>query len=184
MREIAPTRKRTLFHNLKSRQSKHPAPIMFCLKCAWSSAAAPLTIVCPTDHAVPPDRRYVFVDNGETFISQHSAYFIEYQPGVLGVMQNVAEQHCIEALVFYGKVPAVVRKVIDAGGGAVADVQSNHRCAEHALEMVRDETVAAANVEHVRMRREHFGDFKRHVVSSPDFAASPHAAEATFDGFD
>jgi|SRR5215213_3578032 len=97
-------------------------------------------------------------------------------------MQDVAEQHCIEALVFYGKVPAVVRKVIDASGGAVTNVQSNHGGAEHALQMMRDETVAAADVEDIRMWRQHLGDFERHIVSSPDFAASAHAIEATFDG--
>ena len=97
-------------------------------------------------------------------------------------MQNVAEQDRMEALVFDGKVPAVVGKVIDASGGAVADVQTNDRRAQHALQMVRDETVAAADVEDVRMWREHFGDFKRHVVSSPDLAASSHALEAALDG--
>ena len=96
-------------------------------------------------------------------------------------MQNVAEQHRIEALVFDGKVPAIVGKVIDASGGAVRDVQSNHRGAEHALEVVRDETVTAADVEHVRVWRQHFGDFERHVVSSSDLATSSHSLEATFD---
>src|SRR5687768_17429873 len=141
MREIAPTRKRTLFHNLKSRQIKYPAPIMFCLKCAWASPATPLPIVCPTDHTVPPDRRYVFVDDGQAAVSQHPAHFVQYEARVLRVMQNVAEQHGIEALVCDGKVTAIVRDVIDASGGAVADVQTNHSRAEHALKMVRDKTV-------------------------------------------
>jgi hypothetical protein len=47
--------------------------------------------------------------------------------------------------------------------------------------MVRDEAVAAADVENVRIWRKHTGDFKRHVVSSPDLAPSSHAIEATFD---
>jgi hypothetical protein len=182
MREIAPTRKRALFHNLKASQIKHPAPIMFCLKRAWASAAAPLPVVCPTDQAVPPDRRNVFIDNRLAAISQHSGYFVEHEPGVMRVMQNIAEQHCVEALVFDRKMPAVVRKVVDASGGAVADVQADHRAAEHALKMVRDETVAAAHVENVGIRRQHSGDFKRHVVSSSDLAASAHSLEATFDG--
>lgn len=184
MREIAPARKRTLFHNLKTRQTKHPAPIILRLKRAWSSAAAPLTIVCPTDDAVPPDRRDVFVNDRDTAVSQHSADFVEYQPGILCVMQNVAEQHCIEALVSDRKVPAVVGKVIDASGGAVADIQSDDCGAEHALQVMCDETVTTADVEDVRVWREHLGDFKRHVVSSSDFAAPAHAIEATLDGCD
>jgi hypothetical protein len=98
------------------------------------------------------------------------------------VVQNVAEQDGIEALVFDGKVPAVVGKVIDVSGSAVADVQSDHCSTEHALEMVRDETIAAADVEHVGTWWKHFGDFQRHVVSSSDFATSSHSLEATFDG--
>lgn len=157
---------------------------MLRLKRAWSSSTTPLPIVCPTDQTVPPERRYVFVDDCYTAVSQHSAYLVEYQPGVLGMMQNVAEQDRIEALVFDGKVPPVIRKVIDASGGAVADVQSDHCSTEHALEMVRDETIAAADVEDVRVWWKHSGDFKRHVVSSSDFAASAHSLEATFDGCD
>src|ERR1044072_301200 len=155
---------------------------MLRLKRAWSGPSTPLTIVCPTDHTVPPDRRYVFVDDCYTAVSQHSTYLVEYQPCVLGMMQNVAQQDRIEALVFDGKVPAVVGQVIDASGGVVADVQSDHCSTEHALEMVRDEAIAAADVEDVRMWWKHFGDFKRHVVSPPDFAASSHSLEATFDG--
>src|ERR1044072_6446042 len=107
---------------------------MLRLKRAWSGPSTPLTIVCPTHHTVPPDRRYVFVDDCDTAVSQHSAYLVEYQPGVLGMMQNVAEQDRSEALVFDGKVPAVVGKVIDARGGGVADIQSDHCSTEHDLE--------------------------------------------------
>src|ERR1051325_3597841 len=114
MREVAPARQRTLFNDLKACQAKHPAPIMLRLKRAWSSSTTPLTIVCPTDNAVPPDRRYVFVDNRETAVSQHSSHLVESEPGVLRVVQNVAEQDGIEALVFDGKVPAVVDQSFDA----------------------------------------------------------------------
>jgi hypothetical protein len=126
---------------------------MFCLKRAWTSAPAPLPIVCPTDHAVPPDRWDVFVDDREAAVAQHAADFVEDEPRILGVMQNIAKQHRIEAVIFDREVPAVVRKVVDASSGAVCDIQSNHRAAEHALQMVRDETVAAANVENVRVWR-------------------------------
>jgi hypothetical protein len=45
-----------------------------------------------------------------------------------------------------------------------------------------DEAIAAADVEHVRSRRQHTGDFKRHVICSTDFASSSHAFETAFDG--
>jgi hypothetical protein len=182
MRKIAPTRKRTLFHDLKPREIKHPSPIVFCVKRAWSSSTAPLSIVCPTDRTVPPDCRYVFVDDSETTISQHSTHFVQHQARILRMMQHITKQHCIEALISDGKMPAVVGKVIDASRGAVADIQSNHSRSEHTLQMVRDETVAAANVQDVGVRRKHFGDFERHVVCSSDFAASSHSIEATLDG--
>jgi hypothetical protein len=38
------------------------------------------------------------------------------------MMQNIAKQHRIEALVLNGKVTTIVGKVIDARGGAGADV--------------------------------------------------------------
>jgi hypothetical protein len=182
MREVAPARKRPLFHDVKARQIKDPAPVMFRLKRAWSSSTTPLTIVCPTNSTVPPDRRYVFIDDCETSFSQHPADFVQHETRILRVMQHVAEQHRVEALIFDRKVPAIVRKVIDARSGAVTDVQSDDSCTEHALEMVRDETVAAADVEDVGAWRKHFGHFKRHVVSSSYFTASSHSLEATSDG--
>ena len=133
MREITPARKRTLLHDLEACQTKHPAPTVFRLKRAWSSASTPLSIVRPADHAVPPDRRYIFVNNRETAIAQHAADFIQHEPRILRVMQHVAEQHRVKALIFDGKMAAIVRKIIDPSGGVVADVQSNHRRSQHAL---------------------------------------------------
>jgi hypothetical protein len=48
--------------------------------------------------------------------------------------------------------------------------------------MMRDETVAAADIEHVRSRRQHVHHFERHVIRSPDLSAPSHSFEATFDG--
>jgi len=47
--------------------------------------------------------------------------------------------------------------------------------------MMRDEAVAAADVEHVGLRREHAGDLERHVVSATNLAAPSHALEAAFE---
>ena len=127
MREIAPTRKRTLLHDLKSRQTKRPAPTMFRLKRAWSSSPAPLSIVRPADHPIPPDRRYIFVDNCESAITQNAADFIQHESRILCVMQHVAEQHSVKALILHRKMAAIIRKIIDPSGGYFADIQANHR---------------------------------------------------------
>jgi hypothetical protein len=76
---------------------------------------------------------------------------------------------------------AVVRKVIDTRSSAAADVQSNDGSPKHALQVVRDEAIAATDVEHVGAWRKHTRDFKRHVVCSSNFSSASHAVEATFD---
>ena len=48
-------------------------------------------------------------------------------------------------------------------------------------EMMRDETVAATDVEHVGPRRQHTRHFQRHVVRAANFAPSSHAPEAALD---
>jgi hypothetical protein len=133
MREVAPTRKRTLLHDLEARQTKHPAPTLFCPKRAWSSSATPLPIVRPTHHAVPPDRRYVFVNNRETAVTQHPTDFIQHESRILRVMQYVTEQHRVKTLISNGEMAAIVRKVFDPSGRVVAYVQANHRRAEQTL---------------------------------------------------
>ena len=133
MREVAPTRQRTLLHDLEARQTKHPAPTVFRSKLAWSSPAAPLPIVRPADHAVPPDPRYIFVDNREAAIAQHATNFIQHESRILRVMQHLAEQHRVKALVSHREMTAIVRKIVDPSGGVVAYVQPNHRRAQQAL---------------------------------------------------
>ena len=182
MREIAPTRERSFLHYFKTRETKDAAPVVFSVKGAWPSASAPLSIVCPADHAVPPKCRHVFVNDCEASVSQYTADFVQHEPWILRVMQHITKQHRIESLVLDRKMPAVVRKILDTRISAPADVKTNHVCAEHALQVVRDEAVAAADVEYVGPRRQHIGYFKRHVVCSPDFASPSHALEATLDG--
>jgi hypothetical protein len=97
-------------------------------------------------------------------------------------MQYVTKQHRIEALVHYRKAPSIVRQVVDASGGVAADIQSHYGRAEHALQVMRDETAATAHVEHCGARRQDLRDFERHVISTSDLAAPSHALDATFDG--
>jgi len=130
MREVAPTRKRTLLHDLESRQTKYPAPTVFRLKRTWPSSTAPLSIVRPADYTIPPDPRYIFVDNRHSAITQHTANFTQHESRILCVMQHVTEQHRVKALIFHWKMAAVIRKIIDPGGGLFADVQPNHRLSQ------------------------------------------------------
>jgi hypothetical protein len=155
---------------------------MFRVERAWSSAPAPLSIVRPADHAVPPKRRHVFVNDREPSVSQHTAHLVQHESRILRVMQNITKQHRIETLVLYWKVTAIVRQIIDARGGGATDVETDDRRAEHAFQVMRDESVATADVENVGPRRQHIGYFKRHVVCSPDFATPSHPLEAALDG--
>jgi len=156
---------------------------VFQLKRAWTSAAAPLSIMRPTNYAIPPDCRHIFINNRDATVAQNATHFIKQEPRILRVMQYVAEQHGVEAFIFDGKMAAIVWKIIDPSGSDVAaDVQAYDRRTQQALKMMRDEAVAAADVEHVRSWRQHTRYFERHVIRSPDFAAPSHTLEATFDG--
>ena len=90
MGQVTPAREGAFFDDFKSREAKHFAPVVFCLKRAWSSAATPLPIVRPANHAIPPHLGYVFVDDREAAVAQDSAHFVEHEPWILRVMQNVA----------------------------------------------------------------------------------------------
>ena len=79
------------------------------------------------------------------------------------------------------KMPAIIGKIIDACGRGWSNVQSNHRCAEQTLQVMRDEAVAATDVEHLGARRKHARHFERHVVRSSNFSSSSHSVEATLD---
>ena len=183
MREIAPARKCTLLHDVEARQIEGSAPILFSLKCTWSSAAAPLSIMRPADRTVPPDRWHVFVNDCHATVSQNATDFIQHQSRILRVMQYVTKQHGVETVVPDGKMTAIVRKIIDpCCRGVSADVETNHSLAEHALQMMRDEPVATTDVEDVSVWRQHTRDFKRHVICSTNLSASTCTFEASFDG--
>src|ERR1041384_2236051 len=124
MREVAPARKRPLLHHFKTRDTKYPAPVVFCVERAWSSSSTPLSIVSPADHAVPPKCRHVFVNDREASVSQHPAHLVQHEPRILRVMQHITQQYRIKALVLNRKMPSVVRKIIDASGSAAADIQT------------------------------------------------------------
>ena len=155
---------------------------MFRVERAWTSAATPLSIVCPTDYAVPPACWHVFVNNCEPSLSQHTAHFIQHESRILRVMQHITQQHCIEALVPDRKMPSVVRQVVDPSGGVTSHIQPDDSCPEHALQVMGDETVATTDIEYIGIRRQYFRDFERHVVSATDLAPASHALKATFDG--
>jgi hypothetical protein len=181
MSEIAPTRQGTFAQDFKSSQAKRLSPSLFTLKRAWSSAATPLPIVRPTNHPIPPQRRNVFVDDRQATIAQHAADFVQHEYRVLCVMQDIAEQDRVEALVLQREMTAIVGQIIDASAGAVADVQTNHSRSQQPAEMMRDETVTTADVEHPGSPRQRTRHFQRHVVGATHFAAPSHALETALD---
>jgi hypothetical protein len=96
-------------------------------------------------------------------------------------MEHVTKQHRVETLIAHGKMPAIVRQILNVRGRAVADVDPDHGFADEAAQMMRDETVAAADVEHVGPRRQYTRYFERHIVRSPNLAPSSRALEAALD---
>jgi hypothetical protein len=66
--------------------------------------------------------------------------------------------------------------------GTARNIKAHDGCSENTLEMVRDEPIAAPDVEHLCARRKHSGKLEGHVVCSTDFAASSHPPEAALDG--
>jgi len=77
---------------------------------------------------------------------------------------------------------AIVRKIIDPRVRSVrADVEPNDSFTEHALKMMCDKSVATTDVEDVSAWWQHARNFKRHVISSTDFASSSCTLEASLD---
>jgi len=122
MGQVTPPRERTFLYDFKSRQAKHSAPVLFCLKRAWSSSTTPLPIVCPANYPVPPYRRYILIDDREAAVTQYTAHLIQHETRILRVMKNIAKQHGVKSLVTNGKMTAIVGQVIDTRGRAGADV--------------------------------------------------------------
>ena len=88
----------------------------------------------PTNHAVPPDGRHIFINNCYATVAQDTTHLIQHESRIVGVIQHVKEQHSVDALIFDGKLAAIVRKIIDTSGGDVApDVQPNDRRTQQAL---------------------------------------------------
>src|SRR5215213_2925045 len=181
MRHVAPTRQRTLTHDLKARQVERLSPILFQLKLTWPTAAAPLPVMCPTDEPIPPKRRNVFVNDRQPSVTQDPAHFVQHEARIMRVMQHVTKEHCVETLIANREVPAVVGKIVDSSSGAGADIESDDSRSEYGVQVMRDKSVAATNVEYVGARRKYASYFKRHVVGAAHLATPVHAPEATLN---
>ena len=73
--------------------------------------------------------------------------------------------------------------VIDGRFRSVANIDANHGGREHRAEMMRDKSVAAADIEDRRSARNDTRDLQRHVVCTANFAAPAFAKPATSDAF-
>ena len=89
--------------------------------------------MCPTDNTVPPEQGYIFIDDRHTAFTQHSIHLVKHEPRIVRVMQHVAKQHGVEALISDRKMAAIVAHVIDACRSAIGDVEADGRRVEHTL---------------------------------------------------
>src|SRR5438067_9707691 len=94
-------------------------------------------------------------------------------------MQDVAKQHRVERLIRQGKSPAVGAQIFDLCVSSLGYIESDHCRAEQCRQVMRDETIAAAHVEHARAMRQHARHFQRHVVSLAHLMAAALSASAS-----
>src|ERR1700738_2763107 len=99
-------------------------------------------------------------------------------------MQDIAKQHRVKWIIHQRKLRAVVASIIDRSFSAVSQIDSDRSAAKHCAQMMRDETVATANVQYFRPVRNDAGDLQRHVISAANLASSPLALPAAPDSFD
>jgi hypothetical protein len=179
MREVAPARKWALRNDLKAGRTEQRAPNSGEPEGARAGAVLPLAFMNPAHHAIRPATRNVFVNYDEPTRPQDAPNFAHDQVEVLRVMQHVAEQDRIEALVRDRKALAVVTEVFDWRDGAFRQIYSYDWRAEHGGQMMRYESIAAAYVEHARARGYKARHFERHVVGASYGPAATLALPAT-----
>src|SRR6266404_9519559 len=97
------------------------------------------------------------------------------------MMQDVTQQHRVEGFIRRRETRPGIGTVIDRRFSAVAQVDAHCTRAEHRAEMMRDKTIATANVQNFRSIRNYTRDLQSHVISAADFAPSPLALEATYE---
>src|SRR5258706_7991696 len=99
----------------------------------------------------------------------------------MGMVQDVTKEHRVERLIRRRKTRSIIATIIDRRFSAVAQVDAQRPCAEHPAEMMRDKTIATANIQDLRSLRHSARDFQGHVIRAADFAPSPFALEAAYD---
>jgi hypothetical protein len=184
MSEIAPAREWALSDDLEAGRIEQRAPHGRGSEGARACAVLPLAVMNPAHHAIQPATRDVFVDYDETTMAQDAPHLTHDQAEVLRVMQHVAEQDRIEALVRDRKALAVVTEVFYRRGGAFRQIYSQDWHAEHGGQVVCYESVAAAHVEHARGRGYKTRHFERHVVGAAHGATATLAPPATMQAAD
>jgi hypothetical protein len=124
----------------------------------------------------------VFIDQREAAFTQHAAHFAQNNRNILGVMQNVAESHRTKRFIRCRKTGTIVLPIIDCRLSAASQINPDNASAEHRAQMMRDEAVATADVEHFGAARYHTRYFQSHVISAADFASAPLAHPTTLQG--
>ena len=184
MREISEARQGASVCNLKAGRVERVSPFIRTLKTTWPSPAAPFAIVDAANQPIPPSLRNIFINYNLTGIAQHAPEFTQQYRQVLSVVQHIAEQHCVQRSGLDGKASPIKRPVIDPCFSGLVQIDSHYGSIEHSGEMMRDVSVAAADIQDAGARpylRECATDFKRHIVSAPDFPTPPLAPPALGD---
>lgn len=179
MRQVAPARESAFLNDLKACRVEYSVPLGFATKCAGAGAFAPLQIVSPANKAIPPGRRDVFINHSQAIVTQDPPRFIHDYAEVLGVVQYVAQQDSVYRSVLNRKMSPVELPIINRRFSSCIQIDTYHLRADHCRQVVCDEAVAAANIKHPRVGRNHASDFERHVISTPHLATPPFAPPAT-----
>src|SRR5258708_34099571 len=96
-------------------------------------------------------------------------------------MQHVTKQHHVEGFIRRRKARAVIAPIIDRRFRATVEVDTSDTCAEQRAEMMRDKTIAAANVQNFRSIRDGTSDLQGHVIGAADFSSASFALEAALN---
>src|ERR1051325_2861431 len=85
---------------------------------------------------------------------------------------------------FERKMHAVVTAIIDRCFGGVHDIDADYARGQHRAQVMRDKTIAAANIQNFRAEWNHARNFQSHVVGAADFASPPLARPAPLQRID
>ncbi|HXT63957.1 MAG TPA: hypothetical protein VN696_13045 [Pyrinomonadaceae bacterium] len=94
-------------------------------------------------------------------------------------MQHVTKQDCIRRIVSERDARAVITSIINRRWRRLHHIDADYILTEYCRQMMRNEAVAAANIQHFMTTWNDPRNLQRHVVSPSDFAPSAFAQPTT-----